>query len=156
VRKLVGVGLLALALASCGGDGESATPAATGAGGAGATTGGATTPPPADTAAVCASLEKLTAAVASLQGLDLETTTKEDLSAVADRIRAAWDEAKPNLQGLGQAARDNLESALDDLRQAIDDLPPNATPAEAVGAVAGQVTALAVAWGNAFADSGCG
>jgi ElaB/YqjD/DUF883 family membrane-anchored ribosome-binding protein len=94
--------------------------------------------------------------VTSLQGLDLETTTKDDLSAVADRIRAALDDAKASLQDLGQEARDNLETAVDDLRTAVDDVPENATPAEAVGAVAGQVAALAVAWGDAFADAGCG
>jgi hypothetical protein len=104
---------------------------------------------------LCGSLSTFSAAVVNLQGLDVQTASKDDYEAAVQGIEDAWNSVRQDAKDVADADADALDAAREDLQSAVDEAPEDVPVASAIAGLEPQVDQVAQAWRELFDGLDC-
>lgn len=94
-------------------------------------------------------LDAFKATITNMEGVSA-TTTVDELKAKRDEAQAAWDKVVESAANVKEAEIGQVQTAWDDLAASIDDLSGDTTLAQALPALAGEISALKAAYDDLY------
>ncbi len=104
---------------------------------------------------LCGSLEGFSAALASVQGVQLGNPDANQANTSVKRARAAWSGVQAAAEDVQEADANALSSAVNDLESAAEDLPSGSRPAQIRQALQPQLAAVYSAFNEMYDGLEC-